>query len=194
MSGEEATYHASFYPFCRALSLSKLFSLLAKVPPLGLLITHQPVTFPRSIFPRLHLFPLPTTTLFLPIMRYAFMGVIVATIVSFILVQASVDRNAFTKSCPSNKGTTRSYINYDLTQDSALEEWTTMGGVVFAGPDGAELTIHKQGDAPTIVTDFYIFYGEVSVEMKASTGTGIVSAVYMLSDDNDKIDWVGSIF
>lgn len=122
------------------------------------------------------------------------MDLLLVTLVSFMLIQVSVDCNAFTKTCPSNKGTTESHISYDLTQDSALNEWTTMGGAVVTGPGGAELTIHNQGDAPTIVGDFYIFYGKVSVEMKAFTGTGIVSSVYMLADDNDEIDWVGLIF
>ncbi|KAJ6186676.1 hypothetical protein N7519_007977 [Penicillium mononematosum] len=67
-----------------------------------------------------------------------------------------------------------------------------LGGEVVAGPDGAEFTFNKQRDALTIVTDYYIFYGEVSVEMKASPGTGIVSSIHMLSDNNDEIDWVSS--
>ncbi|KAJ5953013.1 uncharacterized protein N7479_011426 [Penicillium vulpinum] len=108
---------------------------------------------------------------------------------TIVLAQKAPDCNAFVKTCPFNKGNTKSHISYDLTQTSALNEWTTIGGAVGTGSQGAELTIHKQGDAPTIVTDYYIFYGEVSVEMKASPGTGIVSSVYMLSDDNDEIDW-----
>ncbi|CAI7592107.1 unnamed protein product [Penicillium glandicola] len=112
-----------------------------------------------------------------------------AATISLVLAQKAPDCNAFDKTCPSNKGNTKGHITYDFTLPSALNEWTTMGGAVVTGPNGAEFTIHKQGDAPTIVTDYYIFYGEVSVEMKASPGTGIVSSVYMLSDDNDEIDW-----
>lgn len=117
-----------------------------------------------------------------------------AAAVTLTFAQQAPDCNAFEKTCPSNKGNTNGHINYDLTQPLALNEWTTLGGAVVTGTDGAEFTIHKQGDAPTIVTDYYIFYGEVSVEMKASPGTGIVSAVYMLSDANDEIDWVSSPF
>ncbi|KAL2697543.1 hypothetical protein AAEP93_011447 [Penicillium crustosum] len=112
-----------------------------------------------------------------------------ATAVTLTFAQQAPDCNAFEKTCPSNKGNTNGHIKYDLTQPSDLNEWTTLGGAVVTGTDGAEFTIHKQGDAATIVTDYYIFYGEVSVEMKASPGTGIVSAVYMLSDANDEIDW-----
>ncbi|KAJ6127830.1 Concanavalin A-like lectin/glucanases superfamily [Penicillium samsonianum] len=122
-------------------------------------------------------------------MQYRLLFAALAATISLVLAQKAPDCNAFDKTCPSNKGTTKGHINYDLTQASALNEWTALGGAVVTGPDGAEFTIHKQGDAPTIVTDYYIFYGEVSVEMKASPGTGIVSSVYMLSDDNDEIDW-----
>lgn len=125
-------------------------------------------------------------------MQYRIMFAALAAVLTLVLAQQAPDCNAFEKTCASNKGNTKGHINYDLTQTSALNEWTTLGGAVVTGPDGAEFTMHKQGDAPTIVTDYYIFYGEVSVEMKASPGTGIVSTVYMLSDANDEIDWVSS--
>ncbi|KGO75982.1 Concanavalin A-like lectin/glucanase, subgroup [Penicillium italicum] len=122
-------------------------------------------------------------------MQYRLVFAALAATLSIVFAQKAPDCNAFDKTCPSNKGNTKGHINYDLTQTSALSEWTTTSGAIVTGPDGAEFTIHKQGDAPTIVTDYYIFYGEVSVEMKASPGTGIVSSVYMLSDANDEIDW-----
>lgn len=125
-------------------------------------------------------------------MHYRLLFAALAAAITLVLAQQAPDCNAFEKTCPSNKGNTKGHIKYDLTQASAFNDWTTLGGAVVTGPDGAEFTIHKQEDAPTIVTDYYIFYGEVSVEMKASPGTGIVSAVYMLSDANDEIDWVSS--
>ncbi|KGO42718.1 Concanavalin A-like lectin/glucanases superfamily [Penicillium expansum] len=125
-------------------------------------------------------------------MQYRLIFAALAATVSLVLAQNAPDCNAFDKTCPSNKGNTKGHINYDLTQTSALNDWTTAGGAIVTGPDGAEFTIHKQGDTPTIITDYYIFYGEISVEMKGSPGTGIVSSVYMLSDNNDEIDWVSS--
>ncbi|KAJ5511337.1 Concanavalin A-like lectin/glucanases superfamily [Penicillium expansum] len=122
-------------------------------------------------------------------MQYRLIFAALAATVSLVLAQNAPDCNAFDKTCPSNKGNTKGHINYDLTQTSAFNDWTTAGGAIVTGPDGAEFTIHKQGDAPTIITDYYIFFGEISVEMKASPGTGIVSSVYMLSDNNDEIDW-----
>ncbi|KAJ5625166.1 hypothetical protein N7510_001475 [Penicillium lagena] len=97
--------------------------------------------------------------------------------------------NPLTTTCPSDPGSTESNLNFDFTQASALDMWTTTAGTVNTGPNGAEFTIAKRGDAPTIQTSFYIFYGEVSVTMKAASGTGIVSSIVLESDDLDEIDW-----
>jgi hypothetical protein len=125
-------------------------------------------------------------------MQYRLLYAALAATVTVVLAQKAPDCNAFDKACPSNKGNAEAHVNYDLTQTLPLNEWTTLGSEVVTGPDGAEFTINEQRDAPAILTDFYIFYGEVSVEMKASPGTGIVSTIHMLSDDNDEIDWVSS--
>lgn len=42
-------------------------------------------------------------------------------------------------------------------------------------------------------TEFYIFFGTVSVVMKASPGPGICSSIVLLSDDLDEIDWEASL-
>lgn len=54
---------------------------------------------------------------------------------------------------------------------------------------GAKFTISEQGDAPTIESEFYIFFGHVDVKMRAANGTGIVSTWILESDDLDEIDW-----
>lgn len=73
-----------------------------------------------------------------------------------------------------------------------MDKWKVTAGSVNTGPDGAEFTINKKGDAPTIQTPFYFFFGKTEVEMKIGPGTGIVSSVVMQSDDLDEIDWVCS--
>ena len=57
--------------------------------------------------------------------------------------------------------------------------------------DSAFFTMKQKGDAPTIQSNFYIFWGSVSVIMKAAKGQGIVSSVVLQSDDLDEIDWYG---
>jgi hypothetical protein len=58
------------------------------------------------------------------------------------------------------------------------------------GADGAEFTINKESDAPTIASNWYIFFGKVDVVLRAAPGVGIVSSFVMESDDLDEIDWV----
>lgn len=54
---------------------------------------------------------------------------------------------------------------------------------------GAEFTITKSGDSPTIQSKWYIFFGRVSFFLKAAPGTGIVSSAILESDDLDELDW-----
>jgi hypothetical protein len=49
--------------------------------------------------------------------------------------------------------------------------------------------ISGKGDSPTLESNFYIFFGQVSTIMKAAPGRGIVSSVVLESDDLDEIDW-----
>ncbi|KAJ5642378.1 hypothetical protein N7490_006378 [Penicillium lividum] len=95
--------------------------------------------------------------------------------------------NPLDKTCPSDKGTTESSLSFDFTQ--SLDQWTTTAGTVDTTSNGAAFTLAKQGDAPTIETDFYIFFGEISIVMKAAPGTGVVSSLVFESDDLDEIDW-----
>lgn len=54
---------------------------------------------------------------------------------------------------------------------------------------GAVFSISKPGQAPTITSKKYIFFGRVEVECLASSGTGIVTSSVLQSDDLDEIDW-----
>ncbi|KXG50366.1 Concanavalin A-like lectin/glucanases superfamily [Penicillium griseofulvum] len=119
-------------------------------------------------------------------LKYVAAGLAAATLVS---AQTYSDCNPMKKTCPANVGMTESKHTFDFTKSSGLDQWKTTAGNVKTGPNGAEFTVNKQGDAPTIQTDFYIFFGEVSVTMKAAPGTGIVSSIVLESDDLDEIDW-----
>lgn len=54
---------------------------------------------------------------------------------------------------------------------------------------GAEFTVSKSGDHPTIQSNWYLLFGRVSFFLKAAPGTGIVSSAILQSDDLDEIDW-----
>ena len=82
-------------------------------------------------------------------------------------------------------------FNSDFTTgDGALGGWKTTAGKVTAGGQGAEFTLAKRGDAPTIDTNGYFLFGKVEVVMKAAPGQGIVSSIVLESSALDEIDWV----
>lgn len=64
---------------------------------------------------------------------------------------------------------------------------------IYYGDEGLVLTLAKQYDNPSMVSNFYIMFGKVQVLLKSATGTGIVSSFYLQSDDLDEIDmeWFG---
>ncbi|PWY63140.1 concanavalin A-like lectin/glucanase [Aspergillus eucalypticola CBS 122712] len=91
------------------------------------------------------------------------------------------------QTCPSDTGSTQSTLHYNFVESSStLAEWTTLSGNPTISSEGVELTINKQGDAPTIETPNYIFFGEISIVMKASAGTGMISSIVLESDDLDE--------
>lgn len=91
------------------------------------------------------------------------------------------------ETCPADKGLATSSFSSDFHN---LDGFKTTAGTVNTGPNGAEFTINKKGDAPTIDTDFYFLFGTAEVVMKAAPGTGIVSSIVLESDVLDEVDWV----
>lgn len=113
-----------------------------------------------------------------------------AAILQSVSAQSYTSCSPLENICPADTGSTDSESKYDFTSSTDLARWKTAAGDVKSSFQGAEFTINKEGDAPTIETDFYIFFGEVTVEMQAASGNGIISSIILESDDLDEIDWV----
>ncbi|WYZ42686.1 hypothetical protein EsH8_VI_000385 [Colletotrichum jinshuiense] len=114
---------------------------------------------------------------------------LVALLATSTLAQTFTDCNPTEKTCPANAGLTKSTYSVDFTKGADTDAWTTTAGNISYTADGAEFTLNKQGDAPTIETSWYFFFGRAEVIMKAAPGTGIVSSVVIESDDLDEVDW-----
>ncbi len=91
--------------------------------------------------------------------------------------------------CPADKALGKS-ITVDFTKGASSEFNVAAGTTMKYGSNGAEFTINKETDAPTITSNWYIFFGKVDVVLQAAPGVGIVSSFVMESDDLDEIDWV----
>ncbi|TAQ83205.1 hypothetical protein B7494_g8471 [Chlorociboria aeruginascens] len=102
--------------------------------------------------------------------------------------------NPTEKTCPSDAalGTT---LTVDFTAGASSDFSEADGTNLTYTSDGAQFIIAEAGNAPTITSEKYIFFGNVEVYMKASTGDGVVSSFILESDDLDEIDWewIGSV-
>lgn len=94
-----------------------------------------------------------------------------------------------TATCPADTGLDQSSYTVDFTQGESSDWNMTYGSATYDSTNGATFTITESGDAPTMQSNWYIFFGVVSVEMKTASGTGIVSCAILESDDLDEIDW-----
>ncbi|KAJ5227915.1 hypothetical protein N7489_008623 [Penicillium chrysogenum] len=113
-----------------------------------------------------------------------------ATLVLAVTVaaQTTTSCNPLKKTCPADTGLNKYRLSTDFTSGS-LGRWNTTAGTVTSTDLGAKFSISEQGDAPTIESEFYIFFGHVDVKMRAANGTGIISTWILESDDLDEIDW-----
>ncbi|KAF4448432.1 murein transglycosylase [Fusarium austroafricanum] len=113
-----------------------------------------------------------------------------AGLIASVSAQTYSACNPLKKSCKPNAGLDASEYTADFTKGADNDNWETNGhGDVKYTSDGAEFTVGKQGDAPTLQSKWYMLFGRLEVHMKAAPGTGIVSSVVFLSDVLDEVDW-----
>lgn len=105
------------------------------------------------------------------------------------LAQTSTSCDPTKKSCPADTALSSSTYTHDFTKGADDDNWKVTAGDISYTSKGAEFTINKAGDAPTIQSQWYIFFGSVSFIMTAAPGTGVVSSAILESDDLDEIDW-----
>ena len=81
----------------------------------------------------------------------------------------------------------------DFTRKSYYFKDSGNSGNITYGPDGMTTSITKQLDNPSLKSTFYLMYGKFSAVMQAAPGQGIISSIFLQSDDLDEIDieWTG---
>ncbi|KAI4727350.1 hypothetical protein E4T49_04863 [Aureobasidium sp. EXF-10728] len=113
-------------------------------------------------------------------------------VIPLAFAQTYTTCNPMEKTCPNDTGLNSASFACDFTQGkSALASWSTATGtsLTYDGSKGAQFVITGKNQAPTISSDFYIFFGRVDVMMQAAPGVGIVSSMVLQSEDLDEIDW-----
>lgn len=97
--------------------------------------------------------------------------------------------NPLNSTCPNNPGFGIDHLFHFNTSETVDRSFNSTNGKLKYGGNGAEFTVSKRFESPTIQSFFYIMFGSVSVVMKAATGQGIVSSIVLQSEDLDEIDW-----
>ena len=119
---------------------------------------------------------------------------LLAALVAPATAQTFTNCNPMNATCTDDPALAMAF-NWNMT-NATLETsngvWNNTGPGITYTPSSAMFTMDKKGDAPTIVSSFYIFWGSVSVIMKAAKGQGVVSSIVLESDDLDEIDWYNS--
>lgn len=113
------------------------------------------------------------------------------SLLSTSLAQTFTSCNPLEKDdCPDMQALGVSNYSIDFQKSMMSDRvWNTTANKVDFANSGAQFTINKRGEAPTVQTNFYIFFGQVEVIMKASLGQGVVSSIVMQSEDLDEVDW-----
>jgi hypothetical protein len=91
--------------------------------------------------------------------------------------------------CPADPALGKT-VSIDFTKGSDPNFFLLQGTSLKYGSNGAEFVNSKETDAPTIESEWYIFFGKIEVVAQAATGQGIVSSFVLQSDDLDEVDWV----
>ncbi|KGQ04432.1 putative glycosidase crf1 [Beauveria bassiana D1-5] len=107
---------------------------------------------------------------------------------SMVAAQTSTECNPLKKDCPADPAFGKDGMDCDFTKGEC-DGFKSLGTKITYDGKGATFPMSKKGDAPTLRSDNYIFFGHVEVEVQAAEGKGIVTSIVLLSDDLDEVDF-----
>ncbi|KIX95904.1 uncharacterized protein Z520_08159 [Fonsecaea multimorphosa CBS 102226] len=118
-------------------------------------------------------------------------SVVLLSLLTTALAQTFTSCNPLVRTdCPPNTALGVANYSIDFTEYTMSDKvWNVTADAINYGDDGAEFTISQRGQSPTVQTNFYLFFGQVEVIMKAAKGQGIVSSMVLQSMDLDEVDW-----
>jgi len=106
-----------------------------------------------------------------------------------VFAQVSTDCNPMNTTCPPDPALGQ-YAEFDFRSSEANAKiWKYSQSNIVFNNDGAGFPVRASGDGPNLGTEFYIFFGSLSVVMRAAPGDGICSSIVLLSDLLDEVDW-----
>ncbi|OAA78647.1 extracellular cell wall glucanase Crf1/allergen Asp F9 [Akanthomyces lecanii RCEF 1005] len=109
--------------------------------------------------------------------------------VSLVSAQTWTDCNPLKTTCKPDPAFGKNGANCDFTAGACDGFHAMDGKAVTYDSRGAIAAMDAPGQAPTLRSDNYLFFGRVDVEMQAAAGKGIVTSIVLLSDDLDEVDF-----
>jgi hypothetical protein len=103
--------------------------------------------------------------------------------------QTYTDCNPLERACPAAPAVGLNSIHHDFSQGPSGDIPSMDGSSIQYDQSGAVFRIDPGQTAPTMASGKFIFFGRLEVELMASPGQGIVTAVVLQSADLDEIDW-----
>lgn len=135
----------------------------------------------------------PSSLIMFPSIRSVALAGFAASLLPQALAQTSTSCNPLNATCPADAalGTNATFLFNETSANSKL--WNTTAGTIDYNSTGGQFTISEKGVSPTLISNFFIFFGRVDVVLKAASGQGIVSSIVLESDDLDEVDfeWIG---
>jgi hypothetical protein len=103
--------------------------------------------------------------------------------------QTHTDCNPMEKECPNNPAMPSKFETNFKDGQGKVKGWKQTAGSLTYNGEGAQFTVNKQGEAPTIQSETYLHFGYVEVKAKSAPGQGIISSIVLQSEDLDEVDW-----
>ncbi|KAI1328659.1 glycoside hydrolase family 16 protein [Xylariaceae sp. FL0255] len=116
------------------------------------------------------------------------LALLASVFVTPALGQLTTDCQPLNKTCPPDPalGTTATF-NFNSTPPDST--WTIAGqGITYDETNGGTFEISAEGQAPTLISDFYFLWGRTEVLFKAAQGQGVISSIVWGSDTLDEVD------
>ncbi|KAJ6785173.1 hypothetical protein PWT90_01584 [Aphanocladium album] len=109
--------------------------------------------------------------------------------VSLVSAQTWTDCNPLKTTCKPDPAFGKKGANCDFTAGACAGFKAQDGKAVTYDSRGAIAAMDAPGQAPTLASDDFLFFGRVEVEMQAAPGKGIVTSIVLISKDLDEIDF-----
>ncbi|KAJ3529600.1 hypothetical protein NM208_g9681 [Fusarium decemcellulare] len=112
---------------------------------------------------------------------------VAALAIASVSAQTSTLCNPLTTTCQPDPAFGKDTVHCDFTKGECSAFENVSGMEIQHNEKGAVFTIAGAGQAPTIATGKFLFFGRVDIEIQAAPGQGIITSAVLQSNDLDEV-------